>query len=687
MISILDTTAARLWPDFDTLADSDRARLRIELVGVVYSLPLAVVCIGWLLAETDFNVVRSQWPMLMLFLVLAFLFTRLSFFQMSGTEAGSYSYDSSSMASIVIVSAAFLYGQTGVWILVLGLFTYVIDELSPHWSRFERWNIARNLLFGIWSGITSFLLGLMVYEWLGGYYPFSELTLASSWIAFLAVFIIICLNVLFFLSLIAVWRLTGVRDAQSKNQDQDRSLRLTVRFFLLADIPAFFGVLAAATHSVMGLGAFLFLVGGALLASLLARRFSSAAVLNQQRSREVVQLEQLGRAIIAAPADASTLPELLADFLPRMFEYRQAEIRLFPDRSLLKLPEDQASLPDPLWQWYQVHPRYFKLDPGEENPWDMRRLTDTVIYAPILDTQTAKTLGGICLILESIRFLNLPVDYESALQVLAAQISSAIHGADVFTQALAHEKMVQELAVASQIQTRFLPKALPQAAGWQLSATLKPARETSGDFYDVFELPDGHLVLIMADVADKGVGPALFMAMSRTLLRTHASNYPAQPHLALAEVNQRILADTHTDLFVTVFLGVLDPIDGHMIYANAGHNPPYRLTPSSLDDPLAMPTTGLPLGILEDATWEMKAIDLAPGDILLLYTDGVTEAHNPSLDLFGEQRLLAAVNSTTNGSTQHMQDSILAAIDHFVGEEPNVQHDDLTLMVLKREPL
>jgi sigma-B regulation protein RsbU (phosphoserine phosphatase) len=246
-----------------------------------------------------------------------------------------------------------------------------------------------------------------------------------------------------------------------------------------------------------------------------------------------------------------------------------------------------------------------------------------------------------------------------------------------------HQKVAQELALAGEIQASFLPEALPNIAGWQLAATLQPARETSGDFYDFIRLSNGRLGIVVADVVDKGMGAALYMALCRTLIRTYAVEYDAQPDLVFEAANRRILLDTHTNLFVTVFYGILDPNTGTLTYGNAGHNPPYLLTEKHRDPVQALRSTGLPLGIFKDATWMQESVQLAPGDALVLYTDGIPEAQNRAEEFFGEKRWVEIAQGNLGRSAQDMQDALLAGVHRFMGDAP--QLDDITLMVVVRE--
>jgi serine phosphatase RsbU (regulator of sigma subunit) len=254
-----------------------------------------------------------------------------------------------------------------------------------------------------------------------------------------------------------------------------------------------------------------------------------------------------------------------------------------------------------------------------------------------------------------------------------------------------HQQVARELAAASRIQESFLPQAPPSIPGWQLSVTLEPAGETSGDFYDFIPLLNGRWGIVIADVADKGVGAALYMALSRTLIRTYAAEYHEQPELTLRVVNRRLLAETHCDMFVTVFYAVVDPFVDTVTYCNAGHNPPYLFhsTQPSVaqpapqgSSPVTLRRTGLPLGVLEDTTWESAKLQVRPGDVIVLYTDGVTEAHNSQEELYGEQRLLQAAQSNIHRPVPEIKEALLAEVHDFVGTAR--KSDDLTLMVMAR---
>jgi len=399
-----------------------------------------------------------------------------------------------------------------------------------------------------------------------------------------------------------------------------------------------------------------------------------------ERTHELEKLEELGRAIINAPPDASTLPDVLREHVPSMFPESQIEIRVFPDHTILHNHDDRPQTPASVWEWLHTTSDAHNFLPGEALPWDEQPVANAVIVAPIIDAESAETIGGIYLSRrgepEAVASL-LP-----AVQSLAAQIASALRSARNYAQILAHHRVAQELATAWRIQASFLPDDLPQVPGWQLAATLKPARETSGDFYDVIPLPNRRLGIVIADVADKGVGAALYMALSRTLIRTYAVEHESKPELVLSTVNRRLLTDIHLNMFVTTFYGILDLAAGTLTYCNAGHNPPYLLSAQNGGTVHGLGRTGIALGIVKNTTWEQASVQLATGDMLLLYTDGITEAQDLQGQFFGDRRWLETVQANRGCSAQEIQDALIEEVHKFVGNAP--QFDDIALMVVVR---
>ncbi|MGD8398722.1 MAG: PP2C family protein-serine/threonine phosphatase, partial [Anaerolineae bacterium] len=240
----------------------------------------------------------------------------------------------------------------------------------------------------------------------------------------------------------------------------------------------------------------------------------------------------------------------------------------------------------------------------------------------------------------------------------------------------------RELALAGRMQASLLPATAPRVPGWRLSVLFRPAREASGDFYDFIPLPGDRLGIVVADVADKGMAAALYMALSRTLIRTYAGDHPDRPDLALRAANERVLADTQADLFVTVFYGILDPAAGTFTYCNAGHYPPYLLDPSGAAPVNALPGRGIALGILRETDWGHLTTEVPPGAALLLYTDGVLDAQNVEQERFGTEQMLDAVQSSLSYG-DGPEDEVMARLQQFTGDAP--QFDDITLVTLVRE--
>jgi serine phosphatase RsbU (regulator of sigma subunit)/class 3 adenylate cyclase/tetratricopeptide (TPR) repeat protein len=269
----------------------------------------------------------------------------------------------------------------------------------------------------------------------------------------------------------------------------------------------------------------------------------------------------------------------------------------------------------------------------------------------------------------------------------AHRVEQRLHAiaTDTLAQAVAHQQVNRELAMAGRIQESFLPEAPSLSSGWELSVTLKPARQTSGDFYDFIPLPGSRLGILIGDVADKGVGAALFMTLSRTLIRTYAGDISDRPEEVFAAANRRMLEDSRVGLFVTAFYGVLELDTGLINYINAGHNPPFLLRADHPEAIASLTRTGIPLGVFADATWGPVQLQLNPGDALVLYTDGLTEAQNDADEFYGDERLVAALQKYGQDlqlTADGLKDALLDDISAFIGARPRL--DDLALIVLKR---
>jgi serine phosphatase RsbU (regulator of sigma subunit) len=243
-------------------------------------------------------------------------------------------------------------------------------------------------------------------------------------------------------------------------------------------------------------------------------------------------------------------------------------------------------------------------------------------------------------------------------------------------------QMTSELRKARKVQESLLPANPPQIPGWDVAVLLEPAHETSGDFYDFLTLPDGNQGMVIADVTDKGTSAALFMALSRSLWRTFAINHPAEPELTMAETNQRIVLDTHGGLFITLLYGILNPQQAEFTYCSAGHHPALLLR--AQDGTIErLERTGIPLGVLEETSWRRKSVSINPGDVLVLYTDGITDAENLSEEFFGLERLHGAVSRQRGKTAAQVRDALRDEVRRWVGSA--AQFDDITLLVLVRE--
>jgi len=276
----------------------------------------------------------------------------------------------------------------------------------------------------------------------------------------------------------------------------------------------------------------------------------------------------------------------------------------------------------------------------------------------------------------------------------------------------AKKQAERELEIAREIQSSFLVKDYPQPEGWEIATYIRPARQVSGDFYDVFPITSSkQIALIMADVCDKGVGAAMYMAIFRSLFRAYSDQQyilrwagvptsdqeesltgafrrdallaSGAPSLKNAiDLTNNYIATHHSksNMFATVFFGLLDPASGELLYINAGHEAAFAISGNTLKQRLE--PTGPAVGMLPDMEFKLGQLKFAPGDSLLLYTDGVTDALSPAEEQFAEERLLQAATSPAPSAQGRIQNVMNALDQHISNRE---QYDDVTLLAVERK--
>ena len=294
-------------------------------------------------------------------------------------------------------------------------------------------------------------------------------------------------------------------------------------------------------------------------------------------------------------------------------------------------------------------------------------------YGDMENIRTAMNRGAFDFVTKPIDFEDLKVTIDRTLRHLAE-----------WREALAaRDKLValqNELELASTMQQSILPTRFPAGPRFRIFGHMEPARAVGGDFFDIMHLDHGRIGLAIADVSDKGVPAALFMMSTRTLLKGAAIGLP-EPGAVLHEVNDLLNQDNETSMFVTVLYAVYDPASGAFTYANGGHNAPLLVHAGGSSELLPL-TDGIALGVVPDYAYRQNTITLAPGDSLILYTDGVTEAMNGNDEEFGVERLRAIFAAAPPGESRATSEAVFAAVHAFAGDTP--QSDDVTCLVLCR---
>ncbi|MBN2043506.1 MAG: SpoIIE family protein phosphatase [Anaerolineales bacterium] len=656
-----------------------------DTLTVLYTLPILAIGLGWLYHVSDFSIFQTEWKMILLFAVIIALFSYLNFFMIIEFREDRYGSAEGAFNSMAVWAAAFIFGPTTLWIMVCLQTLILLFSYARPKNKAARWNDMRDFLLTT-SGFTiPYLVGLQVYQTLGGVYPLPSL----DWPNISAASLAIIVNFLVFILIWLPYFLYAL--FVQKTLTRSSNLRPITFFFIMAlAMPTLahpFAILAAGLYTNNGLFSFNFFIIGLFVISILTRQFSHTAESNRQQTRQLEKLESLGRAILSSPPDMSTLPEILAKHVPNMFTAGNVIIWVIPGQILYKSSHDWEIDLSPIWDWGCETVESQSFAANSKLPWNPEE-TDhrPIVFTPVLAQEGQEVIGGIYM---ELRQLAQPWNKRSlrrlypAVQNLADQIASAIYRSEEYARSIALEKVSQEIQIAGQIQASFLPNQFPNLPGWQLAVTLEPAGGLSGDFFDLIPLSNGRLGLVIADVTDKGIGAALYMALCRTLIRTYAFEYQSRPDLVISEANERILQDARANLFITCFYGVLDPREGTLTYVNAGHNPPILTSNRESTSLSALARTGMPMGIEEDASWERRTISFTDGDKLILYTDGVTEAQNEIGATFDEQLLIECILKHPDNTAFQLQEQIMKDIKSFVAGAP--QFDDITLMILEKE--
>jgi serine phosphatase RsbU (regulator of sigma subunit) len=301
--------------------------------------------------------------------------------------------------------------------------------------------------------------------------------------------------------------------------------------------------------------------------------------------------------------------------------------------------------------------------------------TRTMLCAPMKNR--SGRIIGVFQVLNKKRGLFTKED-EEFLKAISIPATIAIENARLHLAEVESQKMQRELEVAAAIQRQILPKVLPSPAGLELSALTKPCRSVGGDFYDVIQKDDGTLVLCVADVSGKGVGAALLVSTFQAALHTYVE-FGLPLGTIAARLNRILFEDSPAESFITCVLCTYDPVTRELHYVNAGHNHPFLFREN--DVPLQLDKGGIGLGLLPAVTYDGGALKLGEGDVLLLYTDGLTEAMNGTQELFGESRLWHALRTYAHLDAVALSDMLSGEVEAFgTGTQ---QADDLTLMVAK----
>jgi len=683
MIALLKFLQRKLWPELNNKPTPTRYLMMSSIVSTLYSVPLILLGLLWLIYNTQWEQFTLNWYGMTAVMIALIIFSNLRFYMTHALPSRHRVGSDADFAGMILWAGILIFGQVVIWLYLL----WIVFEFCLVWSRSNnqtmRWEALRSTSLNLSSLLISSLVSLTLYRNLNGQIPIIGLTPQALFPAMLAV---LCYALVYYVIwlpfvLYVIW----VQVSKFNLKNPIGIFWFTAGTMELPFISLPFGVLASGLYIEHGAVILFIYFIGLFSIALLANQLSKSAAKSGRQAEQLMGLEKLGRDILAAPTDARNLPSLLREHIPDMFPCRRVVVWLAPETYLLKYPDGKDDFSPAIWEWLinNIRPMGFLKD--SHLSWENAPEGHlALLTAPILDPMSGEPIGGLF-----IELLSMPQKWNKtmiqehypALQNLAAQIATALKQAETYQETLAHQRVTQELKLAGEIQSGFLPEQIPTLPGWDIDASLKPARQTSGDFYDFFELSDGRLGILIADVADKGLGASLYMALGRTLLLTYANEYPQNPAAVLQATNQRMLSDARARMFITTFYGVLEPHLGRLIYCNAGHHPPLLFTNQKQSNLHKLAPTGMALGIDANASWVAVSQRIEVEDTLLLYTDGVVEANNSRGEFYGVERLLETAEQVANQPSHWIIRAIQENVLDF--QEGTPQSDDITLVCIR----
>jgi serine phosphatase RsbU (regulator of sigma subunit) len=677
------------WLD-PTIADQPVERqtvLKADAFGLVMTVPVLVAGLITLAGRVELGVLRDQGLLLLLFAALIWVIQQMPVFLLFEIGPGRHAQTTLTFESILVWTVALVLGPTALICVPILAAIDALRERSLWRQARNRSTLLRSLAYGLTIDVVGIGLGLMVYAAWGGEFPFVGFNTPDVLAAGAGMLIRFGLGVVTLLPF--NWYIRQAFATLGRGAEV-RQFLITITLAALGSLLlAPFGLVGAGLLSQFGLAVFGLYAAGLLALIALAWRLSGTVERSQRQAAQMARLDQLTRASVTATPEMGALRELLAEHVPGILPPSgRIEVQIDAE-TLLRFPLQTDPQPLAAWQWLEGQTRPSLFAPRQPRPWLTGAPDASVLLAvPVRTAAGTRPQGGLIvsapagLLDRDLPPLSQLREFQPVAQSLAALIASMLERQAQEREAIAHRRRLHDLEVAGQIQSSLMPTGQLGIPNWPVAAFLISARETSGDLFDIVALADRtKFAVVVADVADKGTGAALFMVLARTLLRTYLETEPDRPDAVFAAVNRRLLSDSQAGLFVTAFMAVIEVATGRLVYANAGHNPPLFWTADGACQ--ALTKTGMPLGVLEEASWGARSLTMNDQDVLVLYTDGVTEAVDPSGAEYAEQRLRGVVAQARRGSVDVIRQAVADDLRAFSAEADQV--DDITVVVVKRD--